>query len=126
MSYCTICGKPATAGVYCDECRQMLEKRVNKGLVVTKPAIVSHQDRRQASIPSSPSGSSGSSRPSRPSHSPVSHAPQKSRERISVKGIAIGKDGLPMYCDACGNLLYRDGGGFVCKACGHVQKEAKP
>jgi DNA-directed RNA polymerase subunit M/transcription elongation factor TFIIS len=31
-----------------------------------------------------------------------------------------------MYCDACGNLLYRDGAGFACRACGHVQKEAKP
>ncbi len=122
MGYCTICGKPATAGVYCDDCAKMLEKRVNKGLVVTKPAIVSHQDRRQASNTSSPYGSSGSSRPARPSRAPGSRTPPKGEGRIAGKGIAIDKNGLPMYCDACGNLLYRDGAGFACKACGHVQK----
>ncbi len=120
MAYCTICGKPATAGVYCDDCRQMLEKRVNKGLVVTKAAITSHQDRRQASV------SSGSSRSSHSSRSSASRTPPKGDGRIAGKGIAIGKDGLPMYCDACGNLLYRDGAGFACKACGHVQKATSP
>nr|MDO8086466.1 hypothetical protein [Candidatus Sigynarchaeum springense] len=113
MGYCTICGKPAKSGVYCDECRQMLQKRVNKGLVVTKPAIVSHQDRRQAS------GSSGSSRKA---IAASTRGEQKGQERPAGRNIAVGKDGLPMYCDACGNLLYRDGAGFVCRACGRLVK----
>ena len=116
MGYCTICGKPAD-DVYCDECRKMLQKRVNKGLVVTKPAIASHQDRRQAS------GSSGSSHPSRTSSG---RGAQKNEERPAGRGIAIGKNGLPLYCDACGNLLYKNGAGFVCRACGHVVKGPGP
>jgi len=117
MAYCTICGKPATAGVYCDDCAKMLEKRVNKGLVVTKPAIVSHQDRRQAS---------GPARSAPSSRATGNRTPPKGEGRIAGKGIAIDKNGLPMYCDACGNLLYRDGAGFACRACGHVQTKAKP
>ncbi|MEX2681748.1 MAG: hypothetical protein Q6373_009110, partial [Candidatus Sigynarchaeota archaeon] len=77
-------------------------------------AIVSHQDRRQAS------GSSGSSRKPRTTSS---RGEQKSQERPAGRRIAVGKDGLPMYCDACGNLLYRDGDGFACRACGHIVKE---
>lgn len=119
MGYCTICGKTATVGVYCENCAKMLEKRVNKGLVVTKAAITSHQDRRQASASS---GSSRSSRPSRPTRPSINRPTPTGEGRISGKGIAIGKDGLPMYCDACGNLLYRDGAGYACKVCGRVEK----
>ncbi|MBN2150754.1 MAG: hypothetical protein JW839_04820 [Candidatus Lokiarchaeota archaeon] len=111
MGYCTICGKAASAGVYCDDCRKMLQTRVKKGLVVTKPAIASHQDRRQASA--SPGRA-------RTPNAPGGRGGRNGEERPAGRGIAVGKDGLPLYCDACGNLLYKDGAGLVCRACGRA------
>ena len=116
MGYCTICGKPAT-GVYCDDCRKMLEKRVNKGLVVTKPAITSHADRRQAS------SSSGSSRAT--NHQPARKKPA-GEERASGGGIAVSKNGLPLYCPACSNLLRKERGLYTCKACGYLGNGENP
>jgi hypothetical protein len=108
LTYCTICGKLATVGVYCDACAQMLEKRVNKGYIVTKAAIVSHQDRRQSSV---------NKKQNRPA------IRQAKQERPSGMKMAFGKDGLPIYCPECGNLLYTDGMSFTCKACSYTKKD---
>ncbi|NMC07662.1 MAG: hypothetical protein GYA24_20785 [Candidatus Lokiarchaeota archaeon] len=134
MGYCTMCGRRTLIGVYCENCAKMLESRVKKGLVVTKGAIRSHQDRKQASGPSRPSpprrtpgnpataGGNANGTSSGGSSTARSIGGQVSRKG----GIAISKDGLPMYCDVCGNLLYRDGTNVACKACGHLQKGSQP
>jgi predicted nucleic acid-binding Zn ribbon protein/predicted RNA-binding Zn-ribbon protein involved in translation (DUF1610 family) len=119
VTYCTICGKPATVGVYCDECAQKLEMRVNRGLVVTKGAVTTRNDYKQSSTDAAARRHVTSRQPgSRPS--PV-HGEKMPAKRTVLGGIAIGKDGLPVYCPECGNMLRRDGPTFKCKACNHEE-----
>ena len=109
--YCHICGKPSGSNMICDECQKMVDKR--RGTVVTKPAIVSKQENRSAS----------SSRSIRHGHASPKRSPQP--ERHAGMTIAFGKDGLPLYCPNCSNLLYTDGSVVECKACDYRAKDER-